>query len=130
MAWIGCQPSQSEEPSPLFAVQTIEPEILDGHGRDVAPIAVEVRDLARTNINTADHSDLTRGIGEAFRGTDGPGSQRVTAVLGYYSETRELVFVNAGHAPVLRYGGAPRTWDWFHEQRQTTINRSEACYQD
>ena len=90
---------------------------VSGHGQGVGPLAVELRDLVRKHINTMDQSDLMRGINEAFRDPAGPGSQYATAaVLGYYSGTRDLVFANAGHPPLLWYHADRDSWDWLREQ--------------
>ena len=90
---------------------------VSGHGQGVGPLAVELRDLVRKHINTMDQSDLMRGINDAFSDPAGPGSQFATAaVLGYYSETRDLVFANAGHPPLLWYHADRGSWDWLHEQ--------------
>jgi phosphoserine phosphatase RsbU/P len=88
-----------------------------GHGQGIGPVAVELRDLVRKHINTMDQSDLMRGINEAFGGSAADITQYATAaVLGYYSETRDLVFANAGHPPVLWYCASAGKWDWLHEQ--------------
>ena len=87
-----------------------------GHGQGVGPIALKLRDLVRKHINTLDQTDLMRGINEAFGNPDGLASEYATAaVLGYYSQTRELVFANAGHPPLLWYRAAAGKWDWLRE---------------
>jgi len=92
-----------------------------GHGQGVGPIAAELRDLVRKHINTMDQSNLMRGINDAFGNPAGPNPQYATAsVLGYYSETRDLVFANAGHPPALWYSAARARWDWLHEQTSRT----------
>jgi sigma-B regulation protein RsbU (phosphoserine phosphatase) len=88
-----------------------------GHGQGVGPIAVKLRDLVRKHINMMDQTDLMKGINEAFGNPDGLASEYATAaVLGYYSETRELVFANAGHPPALWYRADLGTWDWLREE--------------
>jgi sigma-B regulation protein RsbU (phosphoserine phosphatase) len=88
-----------------------------GHGQGIGPVAVELRDLVRKHINIMDQSDLMRGINEAFGGSAVDATQYATAaVLGYYSATRELVFANAGHPPVLWYSAERGTWEWLREQ--------------
>jgi sigma-B regulation protein RsbU (phosphoserine phosphatase) len=88
-----------------------------GHGQGVGPIAVKLRDLVRKHINTMDQTELMKGINEAFGNPDGLASEYATAaVLGYYSETRELVFANAGHPPVLWYRADLSAWEWLPEE--------------
>lgn len=87
-----------------------------GHGQVVGPTAGKLRDLVRKNINTMDQSELMRGINEAFGSRNEPGSQYATAaVLGYYSETGDLVYANAGHPPPLWYRASRASWEWLLE---------------
>jgi len=99
---------------------------VSGHGQGVGPLAVELRNLVHKHINTMDQSDLMRGINEAFSGPAGPGSQFATAaVLGYYSETGDLVFANAGHPPPLWYHASRGGWDWLREENPSEENAIE-----
>ncbi|HTW23380.1 MAG TPA: PP2C family protein-serine/threonine phosphatase [Candidatus Baltobacteraceae bacterium] len=97
-----------------------------GHGQGVGPIGQQLRDLVRKHINTMDQSELMRGINEAFGDPAGPGVQYATAaVLGFYAETRELVFANAGHPPALWYSATHGTWDWLHENTSRAVKEVE-----
>ena len=88
-----------------------------GHGEAVAAIAVTLRKLLRKYMNTIDQSVLMREINEALRNeNDGSEQYATAAVLGYYCETGELVFANAGHPPALWYHAGQKTWDWLHER--------------
>jgi serine phosphatase RsbU (regulator of sigma subunit) len=85
-----------------------------GHGQVVGSTAGELRDLVRKNIIKMDQSELMRGINEAFRNPKEPGSQYATAaVLGYYSETCDLIYANAGHPPPLWYRASRASWEWL-----------------
>ena len=88
-----------------------------GHGQAVGGAAVTLRNLLRQHVNAFDQSELMRGINDAFgNGFDGDVQYATAAVLGYYCETRQLIFVNAGHPPVLWYRAAERRWGWLHEE--------------
>lgn len=87
-----------------------------GHGDAVATAAINLRDLLRKHVSAFDQSELMRGINEAFGGMDGELVRYATAaVLGYYCETKELVFANAGHPPGLWYRAAEKQWSWLNE---------------
>src|SRR5262249_40031846 len=88
-----------------------------GHGQEVGGAAITLRDLLRQHVNALDQSELMRGINDAFgSGFDESVQYATAAVLGYYCETRQLIFANAGHPPVLWYRAAQQTWEWLHEQ--------------
>ena len=58
-----------------------------------------------------------RGINDSFgSGSDESVQYATAAVLGYYCETRQLIFANAGHPPVLWYRAAQQTWEWLREE--------------
>jgi sigma-B regulation protein RsbU (phosphoserine phosphatase) len=88
-----------------------------GHGQEVGGAAVTLRDLLRQHVNAFDQSELMRGINDSFgSGSDESVQYATAAVLGYYCETRQLIFGNAGHPPVLWYRAAQQTWEWLHEE--------------
>ncbi len=88
-----------------------------GHGQEVGGAAITLRDLLRQHVNAFDQSELMRGINDAFGGGPDETVQYATAaVLGYYCETRQLIFANAGHPPVLWYGAAQKTWEWLRDE--------------
>ncbi|HYL14581.1 MAG TPA: PP2C family protein-serine/threonine phosphatase [Terriglobales bacterium] len=88
-----------------------------GHGQEVGGAAITLRDLLRQHVNAFDQSKLMRGINDSFgSGSDESVQYATAAVLGYYCETRQLIFANAGHPPVLWYRAAQQTWEWLHEE--------------
>lgn len=88
-----------------------------GHGQEVGGAAVTLRNLLRQHVNAFDQSELMRGINDAFGGASDETVQYATAaVLGYYCETRQLIFANAGHPPVLWYRAAQNTWEWLRDE--------------
>lgn len=85
---------------------------VSGHGQEVSAMAAALRDLLRKYMNTWDQSELMREINDAFEEYSGNSVHYATAaVLGYYSGTRELIFANAGHPPILWYHAATAEWD-------------------
>jgi serine phosphatase RsbU (regulator of sigma subunit) len=88
-----------------------------GHGQAVGGAAITLRDLLRQHVNAFDQSELMRGINDAFgSGFEGDVQYATAAVLGYYCETRQLIFANAGHPPLLWYRAAEQRWEWLHEE--------------
>lgn len=94
-----------------------------GHGESVAAIALTLRDLLRKYMNTLDQSGLMQDINEAFRSRKTEAAQYATAaVLGYFTNTGELLFATAGHPPALWYRANEKTWDWLREQETPSQN--------
>lgn len=90
---------------------------VSGHGQKASSTAAALRDLLRKHMNTWDQSELMRDINEAFEQRPGASVQYATAaVLSYYSGTRELIFANAGHPPMLWYRAAKKQWDLLNPE--------------
>jgi len=87
-----------------------------GHGGSASAVADRLRQILRHHTDNWDQSALMRELNEAFR-PDAKGEQFATAVvLGFYRETGELLFTNAGHPPVLWHHAASGVWDWLEER--------------
>ena len=81
-----------------------------GHGELVSSVAERLRNVLRKHSDAWDQSDVVRDLNESFL-AGAEGLQYATAiVLGYYDETGELLFTNAGHLPPLWYHAAERKW--------------------
>jgi phosphoserine phosphatase RsbU/P len=86
-----------------------------GHGELVSSVAERLRDVLRKHADAWDQSDVVRDLNDSFL-AGAEGLQYATAiVLGYYSETSELLFTNAGHLPPLWYHAAEQTWSLMLE---------------
>lgn len=82
-----------------------------GHGQAVSLVAERLRDALRKHADSWDQSALVRELSDAFH-EGSVGVQFATAaVLGFYVQTRELLFTYAGHPPALWYRPAEGSWD-------------------
>jgi sigma-B regulation protein RsbU (phosphoserine phosphatase) len=88
-----------------------------GHGQLVSKTAMTLRSLLRKHMNELDQSALMREINKAFRREDNPviAQYATAAVLGYFWQTGELIFTNAGHPAALWYRAKEKTWNWLRE---------------
>src|SRR5271169_2855646 len=86
-----------------------------GHGPSASGVAERLRETLRAHTNNWDQSALMRELSDAFR----EGSTRVqfatAAVLGFYVETSELLFTNAGHPPPLWYRAQDKKWELLQD---------------
>jgi sigma-B regulation protein RsbU (phosphoserine phosphatase) len=86
-----------------------------GHGELVSSVAERLREVLRKHSDAWDQSDVVRDLNDSFL-AGAEGLQYATAiVLGYYAETGELLFTNAGHPPPLWYHAAEQKWTLMHE---------------
>ncbi len=70
---------------------------VSGHGASVAPVAVELRDLMRKNINFVSQSRLVKSLNEEFESISEEGAFATAVVSTFFSPTRTLSLCNAGH---------------------------------
>jgi serine phosphatase RsbU (regulator of sigma subunit) len=86
-----------------------------GHGELVSAVALRLREVLRKHSDAWDQSDVVRDLNDSFL-AGAEGFEYATAiVLGYYSETGELLFTNAGHLPPLWYHAAEQKWTMMLE---------------
>jgi phosphoserine phosphatase RsbU/P len=86
-----------------------------GHGPTANGVAERLREMLRRHTNNWDQSALMRELSDAFH----EGSRRVeyatAAVLGFYVETSELLFTNAGHPLPLWYHATEAAWELLQD---------------
>ncbi len=86
-----------------------------GHGSYASAMADNLRRVLQRHTDNWDQSELMREVNEAFL-REAVGSQYATAeVLGFYFETGELLFTNAGHPPSLWYRSQEDSWDLLQD---------------
>ena len=87
-----------------------------GHGESASAVAERLRQVLRHHTDNWDQTALMRELNDAFQ-QDAQGVELATAVvLGFYSETGELLFSNAGHPPVLWRHAETGLWEWLEER--------------
>jgi len=87
-----------------------------GHGQSVSGVAERLHDVFQKHSDSWDQSALMRELNDAF--LEGAVGVRyaTAAVLGFYRQTGELLFTNAGHPPALWYHMAEKKWDWLEDK--------------
>jgi serine phosphatase RsbU (regulator of sigma subunit) len=82
-----------------------------GHGDLASAVAERLRDVLQRHTNNWDQSVLMRELNDAFL-EGATGVQYATAVvLGFYRQTGELLFTNAGHLPPFWYHLEEQKWE-------------------
>jgi sigma-B regulation protein RsbU (phosphoserine phosphatase) len=88
---------------------------ISGHGQAVSSLAEKLRGLMREHISTWDQSGFLRELNQAFQeGLTGVKFATVV-VLGFFRDTGQLVFTNAGHLPPLWYHATEKSWDLLED---------------
>lgn len=82
-----------------------------GHGSHASSVAENLRSVFQHHTNNWDQSALMRELNEAFARESREGIFATAVVLGFYIETGELLFSNAGHPPPLWYQARERSWE-------------------
>ena len=81
-----------------------------GHGDLASAVAERLREVLQKHTNNWDQSVLMRELNDAFL-EGATGVQYATAVvLGFYRQTGELLFSNAGHLPPFWYRAGEQKW--------------------
>ncbi len=88
---------------------------VSGHGPSASSVAERLRALLRAHTDSWDQSLLMRELSDAFHEGQVRGQFATATVLGFYVETSELLFTNAGHPPALWYCAKEKTWDFLQE---------------
>jgi len=86
-----------------------------GHGSTASSIAESLRHILQNHTDHWDQSALMQQLNEEFARESVHGLYATAAVLGFYFETGELLFTNAGHPPVLWYREAEKSWRLLEE---------------
>jgi phosphoserine phosphatase RsbU/P len=88
---------------------------VSGHGRAVTVAARHLLGLMRKHINQSEQREFLRELSEAL--CTARSTEEVTfataLVIGFDSNSGELVFTNAGHPPPLWYHANERRWTWL-----------------
>ncbi|HEV2349992.1 MAG TPA: PP2C family protein-serine/threonine phosphatase [Terriglobia bacterium] len=88
---------------------------VSGHGPSANAVAESLREKLRAHTDNWDQSVLMRELSDAFHEGQTHGRFATAAVFGFYVETSELLFTNAGHLPALWYRARECGWDCLQE---------------
>jgi sigma-B regulation protein RsbU (phosphoserine phosphatase) len=86
-----------------------------GHGPSASAVAERLRELLRSHTDNWDQSSLMLELSEAFREGMVRAQFATATVLGFYVQTSELLFTNAGHPPALWYHAKEKSWELLQE---------------
>lgn len=86
-----------------------------GHGSHASAMAERLRRVLQRHTDNWDQSELMREVNEAFVREAAGGQYATAAVLGFYFETGELLFTNAGHPPSLWYRRREDSWELLQD---------------
>ena len=81
-----------------------------GHGETIAQVALALRTLMRTHINTADQTRFAVALNEAFSAIDTGGKFATALLATYFAPTDHLIVCNAGHPRPLLYRERAGMW--------------------
>jgi phosphoserine phosphatase RsbU/P len=86
-----------------------------GHGGSASSTAEGLHSILRKHIDDWDQSMLMRELNDAFERRSETSRYATAAVLGFYCETGELLFSNAGHPPPLWFRAREKSWHWLRD---------------
>jgi phosphoserine phosphatase RsbU/P len=103
------------------AISRIAVADVAGHGRPASSTAEGFRSVLQRHTDHWDQSALMQELNDAFARESAENGYATAAVLGFYAETGELLFTNAGHPPPLWYRACARSWHFLEERTPFAI---------
>lgn len=82
-----------------------------GHGSHASSVADSLRKVFQRHTNNWDQSALMQELNEAFARESREGLFATAVVLGFYVQTGQLLFSNAGHPPALWFRAQDQSWE-------------------
>ncbi|HEV2424557.1 MAG TPA: PP2C family protein-serine/threonine phosphatase [Terriglobia bacterium] len=86
-----------------------------GHGSRASLTAQNLRSLLQRHTNNWDQSAIMQELNQAFLPTALESQYATAVVLGFYTETGELIFSSAGHPPPLWYRASAGAWELLQD---------------
>jgi phosphoserine phosphatase RsbU/P len=83
---------------------------VSGHGSEVSPLALDLRDLMRENINIIDQTRLVHAVNRKFSEITERGGFATASIWTYFEPNRSLRISNAGHPSPLLYRNSSANW--------------------
>jgi phosphoserine phosphatase RsbU/P len=83
---------------------------VSGHGHRAGEVAQSLRVILQRHSDNWDQSKLMQELNDAVVRESVKSQYATAAVLGFYSETGELLSSNAGHPPALWYRAQNQSW--------------------
>ena len=93
-----------------------------GHGSHASSMAETLHLVLRRHTDNWDQSALMRELNDAFARLSTDSLYATAAVLGFYSETGELLFSSAGHPPPLWYRAREKSWHLLEDRTPFAVD--------
>jgi sigma-B regulation protein RsbU (phosphoserine phosphatase) len=123
-AWVSCHPLRpAERGGDMYylsacshgSIARVVIADVAGHGEMVSAAAVRLSDALRQHIDLWDQSELIRDLNDSFLRGERHVKFATAFLASFASESRDLLFTNAGHLPPLWYRSATRQWSLLHD---------------
>lgn len=99
---------------------------VSGHGSSVSELSSKLRRAMHRSINTVDQSKFARELNEAFDAFSSEGRFATALLMTYFSPSRHLIMVNAGHpSPLIRRNGQ-HVWQPLDRSSPDAITQSSS----
>jgi serine phosphatase RsbU (regulator of sigma subunit) len=83
---------------------------ISGHGKEVAHLALGLRDLMRRYVNVVKQTRFVEGMNRQFGDLSASGAFATALVATFFQPTRRLTLCNAGHPAPLHYDASHDRW--------------------
>jgi serine phosphatase RsbU (regulator of sigma subunit) len=123
-AWISCQPLRpAQHGGDLYYLSACSQGCIarvviadvSGHGEVVSAAAVRLRNSLSRDIDLWDQSVLIRDLNDSFLRDERRVKFATAFLASFASDSRDLLFTNAGHLPPLWYRSATREWSFLQD---------------
>jgi sigma-B regulation protein RsbU (phosphoserine phosphatase) len=87
---------------------------VSGHGADVARLALRLRDMMRSHIETFDHGSVLRALNSEFGEGQEDGRFATAILVSFYRDTGDFLYSLAGHPMPLWYSTRGEIWRFLY----------------
>ncbi len=123
-AWVSCQPLRpSQRGGDLYylsacsqgSIARVVIADVSGHGEVVSAAAIRLREFLSRHIDVWDQSVLIRDLNNSFLRDERRVKFATAFLASFASDSRDLLFTNAGHLPPLWYRSASSEWSFLQD---------------
>ncbi|MFN0054782.1 MAG: PP2C family protein-serine/threonine phosphatase [Planctomycetales bacterium] len=94
---------------------------VSGHGPRVSKLALRLRDLMRSHVNSVSQTRFVEGMNREFVEFSQEGSFATALVATFFASTRSVQLCVAGHPRPLLYRQHTGAWEVFETSREATV---------
>jgi serine phosphatase RsbU (regulator of sigma subunit) len=123
-AWVWCKPLRpSQRGGDIYylsacshgRIARVVIADVSGHGEVVSAAAVRLQGFLSRDIDVWDQSVLIQDLNDSFLRDERRVKYATAFLASFASDSRDLLFTNAGHLPPLWYRSATREWSFLHD---------------